>query len=252
MQEGEYSDTADQSSFKKVFQVDYIADGGEEKSTRVMAMDDKEAGRMLAQQKGVKSVVKAELVREGAKEGVEEAGEEVAYYAWVKEEDRGSTSDRSYTGTQEDLVDVLSQYPEAEEQFNAQGWAAFETEQGVQAIAKDQKSVLAAKKAAVRLWIRQEADLGGLDDDEYESVDDKHARRTAESLLGLSQPPEDNTDVINVGDTIQIVKRRNFEMVVEEATVRQLDEKKGIEITGNTIPGRQMWYGPDHYMAIKL
>jgi len=60
--EREYSDMAAGGQTKKVFQVEFVLDSGEKKSTRVMAFNDTEAKTMLKHQKGVKDVISVKPV----------------------------------------------------------------------------------------------------------------------------------------------------------------------------------------------
>lgn len=222
LEEGEYSDMAG-STFKKVFQVDYLTDTGEEKSTRVIAQDEREAGAMLTRQKGVKSVVRAELVKEAAKEGVEEG--------------------KDYSSMSKDQLEAeLDQARKRVERFGR-------TQQSAE-----------LKKAAEDEVAKIEAALNSVEEGQApdeEPVKDKltddeaRALRTAESLLGFPNEPL-KMDEYAVGDLVQIVKRKNFEMVVDETIIRQMDKDRGVEITGNTIPEKQQWFDPKHYMVIKL
>lgn len=187
MKESEYSDMAGASTFKQVYQVDYVTDTGEEKSTKVMAHDEHEATRMLAKQKGVKNVVKVTLMKEVTEEGQdpdEKVDQDIADLAVKSEEE-----------------------PEKEE----------------------------ADESA-------EPEL---------TADEEAALRTAESLLGFAPEPLKMEEAA-VGDLVQIVKKDNFEMVVDEITIKQMDEERGVEITGSTIPERQQWFGPKYYRVIKL
>jgi len=55
--------------------------------------------------------------------------------------------------------------------------------------------------------------------------EDRKTLQIVESLLGV-QPKSEKVEKPVVGDQIQIVKRDNFEVVVEEATVKQIPSLK--------------------------
>lgn len=73
----------------------------------------------------------------------------------------------------------------------------------------------------------------------------------ARDLLGLKE--KSNADEpIEVGDLVQIADARNYRIEVEEAIVRAVDEKKGVEITGSTVPISQEWYGAPYWSVSVL
>ncbi len=78
-----------------------------------------------------------------------------------------------------------------------------------------------------------------------ESVD------TARRLLGLKEKDKED-EPVKVGDLVQIVDATTYRVEVEEATVKAIDEKKGVEITGSTIPVSQKWYSKPYWFVSKI
>lgn len=75
--------------------------------------------------------------------------------------------------------------------------------------------------------------------------------RTARKLLGLKERAEEDKPV-KVGDLVQIVNSQTYQVEVEEATVKALDEKKGVEITGSMVPVSQKWYAAPYWFVSVL
>ncbi len=268
--EGEDSNLV--GSTKSIFKVKYLIDGDVEKDTRVEAFDEADAKQMLMRQKGVKKVLSTELI--GERKVKEEYNEEMDTSS-----DQGVTPDncneaftspapQAFPGDEAQWGDILGWMGAADEEglisklseqleemrgvstghvflddFLDELYEDYQQAIGEGSFTSDEPVGEELKTYLARAMI----DAGVVE----ESIEDRKALRMAESLLGLPVASETIEEAV-VGDTVQIVKRDNFEMVVEEAVIKQIHETKGVEITGSTIPDKQEWFSPKYYQVIKL
>lgn len=268
--EGEDSNLV--GSTKSIFKVKYLIDGDVEKDTRVEAFDEADAKQMLMRQKGVKKVLSTEPI--GERKVKEEYNEEMDTSS-----DQGVTPDNYNEASTSPAPQA---FPGDEAQWgDILGWMGAADEEGLISKLSDQlEEMRGVSTGHVSLDdfldelyqdYQQAIGEGSFTSDEpvgeelktylakamvdagvvEESIEDRKALRMAESLLGLPVASETIEEAV-VGDTVQIVKRDNFEMVVEEAVIKQIHETKGVEITGSTIPDKQEWFSPKYYRVIKL
>ena len=268
--EGEDSNLV--GSTKSIFKVKYLIDGDVEKDTRVEAFDEADAKQMLMRQKGVKKVLSTELI--GERKVKEEYNEEMDTSS-----DQGVTPDNYNEAS---TTPAPQAFPGDEAQWgDILGWMGAADEEGlISKLSEQLEEMRGVSTGHVFLDdfldelyedYQQAIGEGSFTSDEpvgeelktylaramidagvvEESIEDRKALRMAESLLGLPVASETIEEAV-VGDTVQIVKRDNFEMVVEEAVIKQIHETKGVEITGSTIPDKQEWFSPKYYQVIKL
>jgi len=96
-------------------------------------------------------------------------------------------------------------------------------------------------------------DEGGESEEKEELLEPEmeESINTARRLLGLKEKGKED-DPVKVGDLVQIVDKTSFRVEVEEAIVKAVDENKGVEITGNTVPVSQKWYSKSYWFVSVL
>jgi len=228
---------------KEVYEVEYEKDG-KKTHTRVEALDEEEAKRMLSKKPGVKVLsakkVSGGVCQEAKKESAKESQKILEEITIEDTEiDTWFERDRAHI----ELINKKAN--ETIKEWNDEDvWEAVED------------GFLDAKDWHKSAY--QYAKDNGLLEGKFVKPDKKDdafggrkAVAMAERILGLSSEVTEDEE-IKEGDVVQIVLKRDLKVIVEEATVRSINKEKGVEITGKASEAEQAWYGDDLYQVYKL
>jgi hypothetical protein len=253
VKENEYSDMT--ALTKDVFQVDFVLQSGEKKSTRVMAFDENDAKVMMKRNKDVKSVIGTPRKITGPNESKRPVKEDTGSTRREYEIIELSELFSAYIQRNQEVpVDQVKQLLDSlvrrvgrnrgvelvRGMLNDEGWTMSDAGILAQILGVDIKSISQG--------VHDEEEGFG---PEGEEPTERRSVQIAKDLLGLKEAKVED-EPVKVGDFVQIVDANSFRVEVEEATVKALDEKQGVEITGSNVPDSQKWYRKPFWTVYKL
>jgi len=257
---------------KEVFEVEFVRDGKPDK-TRVMAYDEAAAKKMLEEKPSVDEVTGCKQISgldekddlAGSPEVLaqdedpevkpeEDAGEGEYVVTLVASEVRDTDEEIGRFATPAEAAAFMEDKDsELEDTLsNPDRWGE-DPEEG--SIGQDEVVKLTTPEGKEYFWAggwRDTETEDFMDEEPDEDTPSREAVESAKKLLGLDNVDEFKVEeTIKVGDTVMVCND-SLKCVIEEATVYEIDEKKGFELTGNTIPEEQEWYNTEYFQIDKL